>query len=156
MIGRCVIKKNDFVLKDKKSIFIDKKVVIGKNVIIYENNRIEGNTVIDDNVTIFPNSYILSSKINKGSKIWTSVIENSKIGKCCSVGPFSHLKKSKLNDQVKVGAFCEIKNTEIKEGVVVSAGTIMIEENFKIWFHWWQGFLILQKKAGKSVFFYCN
>ena len=118
-------------MKDKKTIFIDKKVKIGKNVIIYENNRIEGNTVIDDNVTIFPNCFITNSIIGKGAKIYTSVIENSKLGKCSSVGPFSHLKKTDVGEQSKVGAFSELKNCKICSNVVVSSGTIDCDTLFE-------------------------
>jgi hypothetical protein len=69
------------VLKDKKTIFIDKKTKVGKNVIIYENNRIEGASVIEDNVTIFPNCFISNSSIGKGSKIYSAIIDKSKIGR---------------------------------------------------------------------------
>lgn len=102
------------MLKDKNSTFIDPKAVIGENVIIYENNRIEGECFIGDNVTIYPNSYIESSVIGKGTKIYSSVIEKSKIGACCLVGPYAHFRAgSNIDDFVKVGNFCEIKNAEI-------------------------------------------
>ena len=107
------MKNKNFVLKDKKSIFIDKLVQIGKNVIIYENNRIDGETVIADNVTIFPNSFIVNSIIGKGSKIYSSFIENSKIGSGCIVGPYSHLKRISTSDGVKISACSEIKNQKI-------------------------------------------
>ncbi len=112
-------------MKDKKSVFIDSKAKIGKNVIIYENNRIEGDTVIEDNVTIFPNCFLMSSNVGKGSKIYSSVIVSSKIGKCSSIGPFCYLKKAQLHDHVKVGAFCEIKNTEIETGEVIKSSSII-------------------------------
>ena len=101
-------------MKDKNSIYIDKKVIIGDNVIIYENNHIEGESVIGDNVTIFPNSYISNSIIGKGTKIYSSYIEKSEVGACCSIGPYAHLRAgSKLDDFVKIGNFCEIKNAEV-------------------------------------------
>lgn len=115
------------MLKDKKSVFIDKRVRIGKNVIIYENNRIEGISVIEDNVTIFPNCYISNSIIGKGSKIYTSVIENSKLGKCSAVGPFSHIKKSALGEHSRVGAFSELKNSEMEPFSVIVSGSIVFE-----------------------------
>ena len=118
-------------MKDKKTAHIDKRAIIGKNVIIYENNRIEGASVIEDNVTIFPNSLITNSIIGKGSKIYTSIIENSKIGKCCAVGPFSHIKKSVIESYLKVGAFSEIKSSVVKESSLVRAGSI-IENNTNI------------------------
>ena len=107
--------KIDYVLIDKKSTFIDKKVKIGTNVIIYENNRIEGDTVIGDNVTVFPNSFIANSIIGKGSKIYSSFIENCKIGDCCIVGPFSYLKKSVIENGTKIPAYSEIYKKTINK-----------------------------------------
>lgn len=113
---------------DKKSVIIDKRAKIGKNVIIYENNRIEGDTVIEDNVTIFPNCFISNSIIGKGTKIYSSVVEKSKIGYCSSVGPFAVVRASRLSGQNKIGSFCELKNSVLAERENVDAGTIL-----KVW-----------------------
>ena len=105
--------KGNYVLLDKKSIFIDEQAKIGENVIIYENNRIDGDTIIGDNVTIFPNSFIVNSIIGKGSKIYSSFIENSKLGAGCIVGPFSHLKRVVAERGMIVSACSEIKNKRL-------------------------------------------
>lgn len=102
--------KKLFVLIDKKSTFIDERVKIGENVIIYENNRIDGECVIGDNVTIFPNSFIDNSIIGKGSKIYSSYIENSKIGERNIIGPYSHLKRVTTENGVIIPACLERKN----------------------------------------------
>ena len=98
---------------DKKSIFIDEQVQIGENVIIYENNRIDGDSVIGDNVTIFPNSFIVNSIIGKGTKIYSSLIENSKLGEGCIIGPFSHLKRVNTERGTIVSACSEFKNKKL-------------------------------------------
>ena len=120
----------DYVLKDKRTIFVDKKVKIGKNVIIYENNRIDGQSVIGDNVTIFPNCFITNSTICKGAKVYSSIIDRSVIGKCSSLGPYSVFKKCDIGDFVKVGAFCELKNAKIAHGDSVCSGTILHKSDF--------------------------
>ena len=107
----------DYVLIDKKSVFIDKDSKIGKNVIIYENNRIESGSVIEDNVTIFPNSFITNSIIGKGSKIYSSVIQNSKIGERCLVEPYVFLKDSCVGYNCKIGAFSVIKRMQLENNV---------------------------------------
>ncbi len=108
------MKRSNYVLKDKSSTFIDEKAKIGENVIIYENNRIEAGTVIGDNVTIYPNCFISGSVIGKGSKIYSSMIENSEVGACASIGPYAHLRSgSRIGAHVKVGNFCEVKNAQI-------------------------------------------
>lgn len=106
--------KQKFVLVDKKSIFIDERVKIGENVIIYENNRIDGNSEIGDNVTIYPNSFIVNSIIGKGSKIYTSVIENCKIGERNIVKPFSYIKRITTEDGYIIDAFTERKKMKEK------------------------------------------
>lgn len=118
---RWIIARKNYILKDKNSIFIDNKAIIGENVIIYENNRIEGECFIGDNVTIYPNSFISNTEIGKGSKIYSSFIEKSKIGSCCFIGPFAHLRAgSVIKDFAKIGNFCEIKNTVIGEQTKVN------------------------------------
>lgn len=109
--------RKDTILKDKKSVFIDKSVIIGKNVTIYENNRIEGNTVIGDNVTLLPNNYLKDTIIGDGSVINYSQTDCAKLGKNCNVGPFARLRpNAKLKDDVTVGNFVEVKNAVIGNG----------------------------------------
>lgn len=108
------MKQNNYVILDKKSVFIDERAKIGDNVIIYENNRIDGDCVIGDNVTIFPNSFIVNSIIGKGSKIYSSFIENSKIGARCIIGPYSHLKRVVSEVGVIIPACSERKNERLK------------------------------------------
>ena len=109
------MKTKNYVLKDKKSIFIDEQVKIGKNVIIYENNRIDGDSIIGDNVTIFPNSFIVNSVIDKGCKIYSSFIENCKIGAGCIVGPYSHLKRVVIENGFSISACSVIKNRRVNK-----------------------------------------
>lgn len=109
--------KNNYILMDKKSTFIDKRARIGENVIIYENNRIDGECVIGDNVTIYPNSFIVNSIIGKGSKIYSSLIENSKIGERCLIGIFTHLKRVNLDNGVMISSFSELKNKNLTKTI---------------------------------------
>lgn len=107
----------NLVLKDKKSIFIDKTVKIGNNVTIYENNRIEGDTVIADNVVLLPNNYIVDGIIGQGTTVNYSQIEKSTVGKNCKIGPFSRLRpNTTLKNDVHVGNFVEIKNSTVGNG----------------------------------------
>lgn len=132
-----MVKKQDFILKDKKSTFIDDDVVIGKNVIIYPNNTIEKGSIIEDNVTLLPGNFISASRVGKGSKVHQSFIENSQIGQGCLIGPYAHLRpKTVLKDNVKVGNFCEIKNSQIGENTKIShlayVGDAIVGQNCNI------------------------
>ena len=118
----------DYVVMDKKSVFIDKRTKIGKNVIIYENCRIDGVCEIEDNVTIFPNCFISSSIIGKGSKIYSSIIESSKIGMCASVGPYCHMRASNIGDFVHVGDFSVLKQVTIQKNKVLDPFSYIFSE----------------------------
>ena len=111
----------DYILLDKNSTFIDDDVIIGKNVIIYENNRIESGSVIEDNVTLFPNIVIANSIIGKGSKIYTSVIKNSRLGKCCFVEPFVYISGSKIAENCKIKSFSRLKNLNVLKNSVIDS-----------------------------------
>ena len=106
--------EKNYVLLDEKSIFIDERVKIGENVIIYENTRIDGNSEICDNVTIYPNCFIVNSIIGKGSKIYSSYIENSNIGARNIINPFSSIKRVVSETAVVVSPCSEVKNTRLK------------------------------------------
>ena len=99
---------------DEKTIFIDERVKIGENVIIYENNRIDGVSEIGDNVTIYPNSFIVNSIIGKGSKIYSSYIENSHIGARNIINSFSSIKRVVSETAVVVPPCSDIKNIRLK------------------------------------------
>ena len=109
------MKEKNYILLDEKSIFIDERVKIGENVIIYENNRIDGDSVICDNVTIYPNSFIVNSIIGKGSKIYSSYIENSHIGARNIINSFSSIKRVVSETAVVVPPCSEVKNIRLKK-----------------------------------------
>ena len=109
------MRNRNYVLLDKKSIFIDERVKIGENVIIYENNRIDGESEIGDNVTIYPNTFIVNSIIGKGTKIYSSYIENSNLGARNIVSPFSCLKKVISESDVVISASSNLKNTKLNK-----------------------------------------
>ncbi len=86
------------------------------NVKIDKNVKIIGNCRFGVNVKIIGNSIIENSIIEDNSTVTNSVITDSRVGKNCTVGPYSNLRKgSRVHDNVKIGAFVEIKNSEIGE-----------------------------------------
>lgn len=111
----------NLILKNRKAIYIDKSVVIGNNVTIYENNRIEGDVVIGDNVTIYPGCFIKNTIIGDNVTIKCSQLEDSKVYRDCTIGPYAHLRpNSVIYEKAKIGNFVEIKNASIGEGSKVS------------------------------------
>ncbi len=115
----------------------------GKDVSIDINCLFEGNVTIGDNVEIGPNCSIKNAHIGKGTKILANcVIEASKVGRDCMIGPFARLRPgADLREGAKAGNFVEIKksiigkgskvnhltyigDTEMGENVNIGAGTI--------------------------------
>ena len=96
------------------NIIIDDTAIIGKDVKISDNVCILGKSVIGDRCEISPNSVIKDSYLGEGCIIVASHIENSSLGKGCTVGPFAHIRtNSKLGEKCRVGNFVEIKNSQI-------------------------------------------
>jgi len=104
-------------LRDPARLDIRGTVKVGKDVVIDVNVILEGDVVIGDNVTIGPNCLIIDSSIGNESRVLANcVIENTEIGKACSIGPFSRLRpETCLADKVKVGNFVEIKKSRVGE-----------------------------------------
>ena len=135
------------------------------DVKIDEKATIVGNCRFGKNVKIKGACYIENSIIEDNSVIINSMIVESLIGKNCSIGPFSNLRKeSKIHDNVKIGAFVEIKNSEIGEnskiphhiyvgdakiGKRVNVGCGVIFANY-------DGKVKRQSFVGDDVFIGCN
>lgn len=145
-----LIKKKNYKILNKKTVYISKEAVIGNNVVIYGNNRIEGNTVIGDNSVIKPSCYIVDSVIGDNCEISCSHLEKAVVKDNCNVGPFARLRPNAvIMDNAKIGNFVEVKNAvigkntkvshlayvgdaEIGEGCNIGCGVIFVNYNGKI------------------------
>lgn len=114
-------KGKNFILKDKRSFYLEGTVTFGDNVTVYENVRIEGNTTIGNDVTIYPNTYIKDCIIGNGVTITSSHLEGAVIYNNVNIGPFARLRPSSIiEDNAKIGNFVEIKNAVIGKNSKVS------------------------------------
>lgn len=98
------------------------KLECGKDVSIDINCVFEGNVTLEDNVEIGPNCIINNAHIGKGTKILANcVIEDSKMGGNCMIGPFARLRPgADLRESAKAGNFVEIKKSIIGKGSKVN------------------------------------
>ena len=80
---------------------------------------LEGDIELGDNVQIGSNCILRNVQIDSGTIIKeNTVIEDAKIGRECSVGPFARIRPgTTLDDNVGIGNFVEIKNSELASGV---------------------------------------
>ena len=78
---------------------------------------LEGKVSIGENCVIGQNSRIVDSTIGDGTRVDSSVVLESTIGKDTKVGPFAYLRpNSHVGDQCKVGDFVEVKNSTMGDG----------------------------------------
>lgn len=109
----------DFI--DIRNTYIDEKTIIGRGTLIYPNVIIEGNTVIGENCIIGLATKIVDSNIGDGSKVESSYILKSNVGRNTSIGPFAYLRPdSNIGDSCKIGDFVEVKNSSLGNGTKAS------------------------------------
>lgn len=106
---------------DPISTWIGPKAVLGEDITIEPNVQMWGRTSIGSSSTIGSFTVLNNAEICENVKIVGSVrINNSKIGKGTSVGPFVFIRDNAvLSDNVHVGRFVEIKKSVISEGAKV-------------------------------------
>lgn len=104
------------------AVYLDEAVVIEHDCWIGANSRLRGNTIVKCGTVIQGDCLIVDTKIGENSTIrFGCVLENSAIGRHCSIGPFAHLRpETKLSDDVKIGNFVETKKSEISRGSKVN------------------------------------
>ena len=94
-IGRGVI------LKNPNHIMISPETVLERGAVIHTGVVFEGKCRVGRGTTILP----------------YSVIEESRIGRNCKIGPFAHLRPgSVVGDGAHIGNFVELKKTVMKKG----------------------------------------
>ena len=87
----------------------------GKGTFIDVNNVFEGDVVLGRGVSVGPNCYIRDSKIEDGVVLKANtVIEDSKIGASCSLGPFTRVRGgTNLESSSELGNFVEANRTSV-------------------------------------------
>ncbi len=86
-------KQNGVTLFGENTIFIDADVEIEPDTIIYPNNVLKGETFIGKGVVLESGNFISNSIVCDGAILQQSFVEDSKIEKGKTVGPFEKLIK---------------------------------------------------------------
>lgn len=104
-------------IRDPRNTYIDSGVTIGADTIIEPGTFLRGKTSIGQGCIIGPNSEIIDSWVGDNSRIWSSVVEESKVGENVRIGPFSHIRPdSVIEADASIGNFAEVKNSIIGQG----------------------------------------
>ncbi|MEL7022578.1 MAG: bifunctional UDP-N-acetylglucosamine diphosphorylase/glucosamine-1-phosphate N-acetyltransferase GlmU [Pseudomonadota bacterium] len=109
-------------LADPARIDIRGSVTVGRDVFIDVNAVFVGDVVLGDRVHIGPNCVIEQSVIEADTKVFAnSLIESSRVGEACNIGPYARLRPGALLERgAKVGNFVEVKKSTIGEGSKVN------------------------------------
>ena len=106
--------ENGVTLINPRDTYIESSVVIGRDTIIYPGVVLEGETVIGEDCVIRGATRIVDSIIGDKVSIESTLIEKSRVGNGCKIGPYAHLRPdSDLGQNVKIGNFVEIKKATL-------------------------------------------
>ena len=106
--------ENGVTLVNPKDTYIESTVRIGRDTVIYPGAVLEGDTVIGEDCIIRGATRIVDSIIGDGVAIESTLIEKSRVGEGCKIGPYAHLRPdSELGRNVKIGNFVEIKKATL-------------------------------------------
>lgn len=118
-----VNKANDLLLEglyvlDPNRFDLRGNIEFGQDCVIDVNAIVQGNVKLGNNVRIGPNCQLIDCEIGDGTVIEAnSIIEQAKVEKNCTVGPFGRLRPGAvMKDGSKVGNFVEMKKTILGKG----------------------------------------
>lgn len=148
-----------------KNVDFGENVMIGKGTKIDKSVIFVGKCSVGENCVLKNGCVICDSTIDDCCVIENSTIEESKIGKGCKIGPYSHLRPNcNLADGVKVGSFAEIKNSNIGENTKIPhlsyVGDADLGKNVNVGcgvvFANYNGKIKQRSTVGDNVFIGCN
>ena len=103
------------IVRDATRLNIRGEVSVGQDVIIDANVLLEGYIELGNGVSIGANCILHDVSLGDGTKIEPfSIIESSRVGKHCTIGPFARIRPEvELADKIKIGNFVEIKKSTV-------------------------------------------
>lgn len=106
---------------DYENVYIDPTVRVGRGTVLMPGTILRGNTTIGENCTIGPNTLLENVSVGEGTTINASQVYASKIGRFCTVGPYTYVRPGcTVGNNVKLGDFVELKNSTVDEGTKVA------------------------------------
>jgi bifunctional UDP-N-acetylglucosamine pyrophosphorylase/glucosamine-1-phosphate N-acetyltransferase len=101
-------------IPDPTGAHIGPLVSVGQDSVILPFTVLRGRTVIGRDCVVGPGSYLVDAEIGDRSRVFYSVVEESRVGAAVTVGPFAHLRPGTVvKDGARIGNFVETKNSTI-------------------------------------------
>jgi bifunctional UDP-N-acetylglucosamine pyrophosphorylase/glucosamine-1-phosphate N-acetyltransferase len=109
---------NGVTIQDPSTTYIDASASIEADVTVLANSHILGRSAVSSGAVIGPSTTLRQATVGDDSRVASSVIEESRIGARCSVGPFSHVRGGAvISDDCEIHNYAEVKNSNIGPGV---------------------------------------
>jgi bifunctional UDP-N-acetylglucosamine pyrophosphorylase/glucosamine-1-phosphate N-acetyltransferase len=97
-----------------ETITIDDDVELAPNVIIEPHSHLRGHSQVGEGSVIGPSTMLVNSTIGTNCEVQFSVVEDSRIGDNCRIGPFARIRgESIVGEKCRIGNFVELKNAKV-------------------------------------------
>lgn len=105
-------------ITDPATTYIDASVRVSQDVTILPGCHLQGATSIETGAIIGPSTVLANATIGAGTAVRASVVEDSRVGARCRVGPFAHVRgNASIGDDCELGNYAEVKNSTLGNGV---------------------------------------
>lgn len=112
--------RSGVTVTDPASTYVDWGVEVGRDTVLEPGSILRGKTRIGRDCSIGPWSQLIDAVVGDGCRVWSSVVESSRVADEASVGPFSRLRPgTKVGSKAKVGNFAELKNSDVGPGAKI-------------------------------------
>lgn len=136
--------RNGVTMPAPETVYIDADVSLGQDTTVLPNTHITGATSVAERCVIGPNTIIDASQIGSECRVWSSVVEGSKLESRVSVGPYTHIRPgSRIAEGAVLGNFAEVNRSavgrnsksahfsylgdaEVGDDVNIGAGTVTV------------------------------
>lgn len=107
-------------LKDPRTTVIDPRCRIGRDAVI-EGGCLLVDSVLEAGVLVESHCRIVDSEVGAGTRLLQgTLVDASRVGRDCRVGPYAHLRRgARLDDGVWVAGFVELDNATLGAGTRV-------------------------------------
>ena len=102
---------------DPSAVYVEKTVKVGEGTLLLPGTILRGNTVVGPNCKLGPDVMLTDCIVEEGVTINASQCEDSRIGKHCEIGPYTHIRPHcVVGEGSKIGAFVQLKNANLGAG----------------------------------------
>ncbi len=103
---------------DPHTAYVGPDASVGLDTVLHPGVHLYGKTEIGEGCEIGPQAYLVDSVVERGARIWFSVLEGAWVGEGARIGPYAHLRPgARIGARARIGNFVEVKNAQIGEDV---------------------------------------